>query len=39
MRLKFTHDDPDLNAAFEGNFTPVVRQMYDEATEGLELYQ
>jgi glyoxylase-like metal-dependent hydrolase (beta-lactamase superfamily II) len=39
IRLKFTHDAPDLNAAFEGNFTPVVRQMYDEATEGLELYQ
>jgi glyoxylase-like metal-dependent hydrolase (beta-lactamase superfamily II) len=39
IRLEFTRDDPVLNAAFEGNFTPVVRQMYDEATEGLELYQ
>jgi cyclase len=39
IRLNFTHDDPDLNAAFQGNFAPVVRQMYDEATEGLEQYQ
>lgn len=39
IRLKFTHDDADLNASFYGNFTPILRQMYDEATEGLELYQ
>jgi cyclase len=39
IRLKFTHDDPDLNASFEGNFAPIVRQVYDEATEQLELYQ
>jgi hypothetical protein len=38
MRLKFTHDDPDLNASFQGNFVPIVRQVYDEATEGLEAY-
>jgi hypothetical protein len=36
---RFTHDDAELNESFEGNFTPIVRQMYDEATEGLELYQ
>ena len=39
IRLKFTHDDPDLNASFQGNFAPIVRQAYDEATEGLEAYQ
>jgi cyclase len=39
IRTKFTHDDPDLNAVFDGNFTPIVRQFYDEATEGLEQYQ
>ncbi len=39
IRLRFTHDDSELNASFEGNFTPIVRQMYDEATEGLEQYQ
>jgi cyclase len=39
IRTKFTHDDPNLNAAFDGNFTPIVRQFYDEATEGLEEYQ
>jgi len=39
IRLSFTHGDPDLNAVFDGNFTPVVKQMYDEATEGLEQYQ
>jgi cyclase len=39
IRLRFTHDDSDLNESFQGNFTPIVRQMYDEATEGLELYQ
>lgn len=39
VRVKFTHDDPDLNAAFDGNFAPVIRQFYDEATEGLENYQ
>ena len=38
-RRSFTHNDPDLNAVFDGNFTPIVRQMYDEATEGLEQYQ
>jgi cyclase len=39
IRTSFTHDDPDLNAQFDGNFVPIVRQMYDEATEGLEQYQ
>jgi cyclase len=39
IRPRFTHDDSDLNESFQGNFTPIVRQMYDEATEGLELYQ
>jgi cyclase len=39
VRLRFTHNDAELNESFEGNFTPIVRQMYDEATEGLELYQ
>jgi cyclase len=39
IRGSFTHNDPDLNAIFDGNFTPIVRQMYDEATEGLEQYQ
>jgi cyclase len=39
IRSGFTHGDPELGASFDGNFTPIVRQMYDEATEGLELYQ
>jgi cyclase len=39
IRLRFTQDDPDLNASFQGNFAPIVRQAYDEATEELELYQ
>jgi cyclase len=39
IRTRFTHDDPNLNAVFDGNFTPIVRQFYDEATEGLEQYQ
>jgi cyclase len=39
IRTEFTHDDPDLNSAFDGNFAPIVRQFYDEATEGLEQYQ
>jgi len=39
IKLKFTHDDPELNAEFDGNFAPIVRQAYDEATEELELYQ
>jgi hypothetical protein len=39
IRTSFTHDDPDLNAQFDGNFVPIVRQMYDEATEGLEQCQ
>jgi Metallo-beta-lactamase superfamily len=40
IRPKFTSDDPNLNAEFDGNFaTPIVRQVYDEATEELELYQ
>jgi cyclase len=39
IRVQFTHDDPVLNAAFQGNFVPIVKQMYDEATEGLEQYQ
>jgi glyoxylase-like metal-dependent hydrolase (beta-lactamase superfamily II) len=37
--LKFAHGDPDLTASFQGNFAPIVRQAYDEATEELELYQ
>jgi cyclase len=39
IRSSFTHGDPETGASFDGNFTPVVRQMYDEATEGLEQYQ
>jgi glyoxylase-like metal-dependent hydrolase (beta-lactamase superfamily II) len=39
IRLKFTHDDPEQNANFLGNFSPIVRDAYDEATEELELYQ
>ena len=39
IRTKFTHDDANLNAVFDGNFAPIVRQFYDEATEGLEQYQ
>jgi cyclase len=39
LKLKFTHDDPELNAEFDGNFAPIIRQAYDEATEELELYQ
>jgi cyclase len=39
IRAKFTHDDANLNADFDGNFAPIVRQFYDEATEGLEQYQ
>jgi cyclase len=39
IRTKFTHDDATLNAAFDGNFTPIVRRFYDELTEGLEQYQ
>ena len=39
IRSGFTHGDPELLASFDGNFTPIVRQMYDEATEGLEQYQ
>jgi cyclase len=39
IRANFTHGDPELNAVFDGNFEPIVRQVYDEATEGLELYQ
>ena len=40
LRPKFTHDDANLNAEFDGNFAgPIVRQVYDEATEELELYQ
>lgn len=39
IRTKFTHDDVNLNAVFDGNFAPIVRQFYDEATEGLEQYQ
>ena len=40
IRPKFTHDDANLNAEFDGNFaTPIVRQVYDEGTEELELYQ
>jgi cyclase len=39
IRSKFTHDDPNLNAEFDGNFTPIVRRFYDELTEGLQQYQ
>ena len=39
IRSGFTHNDAELIASFDGNFTPIVRQMYDEATEGLEQYQ
>lgn len=39
IRTRFTHDEPNLNAVFDGNFSPIVRQFYDEATEGLEQYQ
>jgi cyclase len=39
LRAKFTHDDPQLNLDFQGNFAPIIRQAYDEATEELELYQ
>lgn len=40
IRPKFTHGNADLNAEFDANFaTPIVRQVYDEATEELELYQ
>jgi glyoxylase-like metal-dependent hydrolase (beta-lactamase superfamily II) len=40
IRKKFTNGDATLDAEFEGNFTqPIVRQVYDEATEELELYQ
>jgi len=39
IRRSFTHGDPDLEASFDGNFVPIVKQMYDEATEGLEQYQ
>jgi cyclase len=39
IRVRFTHDDSELNADFQGNFTPIVKQLYAEATEGLEQYQ
>jgi cyclase len=39
IRTSFTHGDPELVASFDGNFTPIVRLMYDEATEGLAQYQ
>jgi cyclase len=39
IRAAFTHGDAELAASFDGNFTPIVRQMYDEATEGLAQYQ
>jgi hypothetical protein len=39
IRVKFTHDDPLLNEEFQGNFASIVRQVYDEATEELELGQ
>ena len=40
MRKKFTNGDATLYGEFDGNFTqPIVRQVYDEATEGLESYQ
>jgi glyoxylase-like metal-dependent hydrolase (beta-lactamase superfamily II) len=39
LRVKFTHDDAQLNDEFQGNFAPIIRQAYDEATEELELYQ
>jgi cyclase len=39
IRSSFTHGDPETGESFDGNFAPIVRQMYDEATEGLERYQ
>ncbi len=40
MRAKFTHDDPEVNAYFDGNFAgPIVRQAYDRATEERDVYQ
>jgi cyclase len=39
IRVRFTHNDPELDAEFQGNFAPIVRQVYDEETEELELYQ
>jgi cyclase len=39
IRVRFTHNDPQLDAEFQGNFAPIVRQTYDEETEELELYQ
>jgi cyclase len=40
MRARFTHGDANLNAEFDANFAqPIVLQVYDEATERLELYQ
>jgi cyclase len=40
LRAKFTHGDANLNAEFDGNFTqPIILAVYDEATEGLQLYQ
>jgi cyclase len=39
IRTQFTHDDANLNVLFDGNFAPIVRRFYDEATEGLEQYQ
>ena len=39
IRTQFTHNDPTLNASFDGNFAPIVRRFYDEATEGLDQYQ
>jgi glyoxylase-like metal-dependent hydrolase (beta-lactamase superfamily II) len=39
IRNQFAHGDANLNASFDGNFSPVVRRFYDELTEGLEQYQ
>jgi cyclase len=40
LRAKFTQGDANLNAEFDGNFTqPIILAVYDDATEGLQLYQ
>jgi glyoxylase-like metal-dependent hydrolase (beta-lactamase superfamily II) len=36
LRAEFTHDDPELNADFDGNFgEPILKQAWREATEAL----
>jgi hypothetical protein len=39
IRLTSVHGAADLTSSFQGNFTPAVRQAYDDATDELELYQ